>query len=184
MDDGERTGLLAGMEAGEGAEKGMDGVFPVKAEGQTIVVDIKVDVLAHDGLVHFLGVGLYEVGEGGVVCECVLEAFANEAVDFGGEGGLIVAEDDAAEGDGGTGFFLPEFTQVEQFGQAFLLVGEPVLVDDHAAVDFAGEHGVLDAGKDHELLVAGCREGERKEQVCRGPFAGDSDSGGVDFGQG
>ena len=184
MDDGERSGLLVGMEAAEGAKQGMDGVFPVKAEGQAMVVDIEVDVLAHDGLVHFPGVGLYEVGEGGVVGECVFEAFANEAVDFGGEGGLIVAEDDTAEGDGCTGFFLPEFTQVEKFGQAFFLVGEPVLVDDHATVDFAGEHSVLDLGKDHELLVAGCREGEGKEQVCRGPFAGDGCFCGVDIGQG
>ena len=65
MNDRKGLGLFAGMQAGIGAEEGMDGIFSVRAEGEAIVVDIEVDVLAHDGLVHFLGVDFYKSGRAG-----------------------------------------------------------------------------------------------------------------------
>ena len=77
-------------------------------------------------------------GEGAIAGECGCRV---------GEGGQVAAENDSAQRDGCAGFFFPEFAQVKEFCQAFLPVGEPVFVDDHAAVDLAGEYGVFDRRK-------------------------------------
>jgi hypothetical protein len=87
VNDGEGSGIFAGVESGEGAKEGPDGVLAGLPEGEAIVVDIEVDVLAHDGLVHFAGVDLYVVGECRVVGESIFEAFADQAIYFGGERG-------------------------------------------------------------------------------------------------
>src|ERR1700742_2473098 len=132
------------MEPGKGLQKDIEGVFAVGPQGKTVVVNIEVDMLAHNRFVHFPGVVFYVVREGGVMREGIFEAFADEAVDPGGKCGVrdVAAEDDAAEGDGCPCLFLPEFAQVEDLYQAFLLIGETVLMDDHAAVDRSGEDGV------------------------------------------
>jgi len=137
MDDGEGLCWFAGMEPGEGAEEGMDGALTIVAESEAIVVDVEVDVPAHNGLVHFPGVDLYIVGEIGVVGKSMFEAFADEAIHFGGQVGLVAAEDDTAQRDRGAGLLFPVFAEVEEFSQALLPVSEPVFVDDHTAVDFS-----------------------------------------------
>ena len=124
VNDRKRFGLFfAGVKAGVGVKERTDGIFSVRSEAEAIIIDIEVDMLAHDGLVHFLGVDFYIVGEVGVVRESVLEALADEPVDFGGEvfrrrgdlagecgcrvgeGGQVAAENDSTQRDGCAGLF-------------------------------------------------------------------------------
>ena len=87
MNDGEGSGIFAGVESGEGEQEGPDGVLAVRTEGEAIVIDVEVDVLAHDGLVHLPGVDLYKFREGWVVGKGIFEAFADEAIYFDSKGG-------------------------------------------------------------------------------------------------
>jgi len=173
------------VDAAIGGEQGLNGFSAFVTQGEGIVVDIEVDVLAHDGDVHLLGVFLYIVGEAGIVCESVFEAAADKRIYFYGKGGVeVFAEDDAAQGDRGTGLFFPEFSEVYQFSQSFLPVGETIFMDDHAAVYPTGEDGVFDPGEYHELFPGGLGEGEGEEEVCGSLLPGDGDGAAVDGGKG
>ena len=172
VDDGEGLGLCVGVELGVGPQEGIDSHFAICTQREAVLIDIEVDMLTHDGLVHFLGMGFNIGRKKRVVGEREFEAFSDELVDPGRKG-PVTAECNSAQRDGRTCFILPEFAEVEEAGQAFLGVREAVLVNDHAAVHLAAEHGLFYPGEDHESFVTGVWEREGEEQVRRGPFAGD-----------
>src|ERR1700738_31514 len=106
-------------------------------------------MLPHDLLIHFLGALSYIIRESRVMAESIFQAFADKAVYLLLQGRVFfLPQYDTAQWDRAACSRLPEFSQVHQFHQAFLLVSETVFMNDDPAIHLSGQYSFFDTGED------------------------------------
>ena len=130
-------------------------------------------MLVHHLFAHLLRVRAHVRETGVGVRHRELDAAPENAVDAADHiRRKLAAGDDPAERNRKPGLLLPVLAEVEDLVQALRRVGKAVLVDDHARVGGAGQHGAFDVGEDHLRLVRGRRKREPEEEVRGRVLAG------------
>src|SRR5204863_3500760 len=85
-------------------------------------------------------------------------------------------DDNPAQWNGSTRALLPELSKIDDLLQPLLLVGETILVNDRARVEFVAQKRALDVGEHQCGLVARLRKRETEEKIRRRQPAGNRNS--------
>src|SRR5690606_25835862 len=149
----------------------LDSRLALRAEVQGEGVDVQVDMVFHDLLVHLLGIAA-DVGHDTVgMPEGEIDASVQDPVDPANQ---VVTQPtggkDAPERDRQSGLGLPGLAEVGDPDQALRRAGEAVFVGDDTRGDLCLQHEIFDDVRETDIfppllpLITICR------QVSSGPF--------------
>src|SRR5690606_5986685 len=103
----------------------------VGSQRHRIAIDIKVDMLEHDGFFHLLGMRSDKVYSRAGISQGEFNAFAQEPIEFDfdrfGEASL---HDNPTQGYGTAGSLFPVVTEIDDFVQALFAVSKAVFMND------------------------------------------------------
>lgn len=137
---------------------------------------------SHDRIVHFLGISADIRHDTVRVIKGKGDAPAKHPTDPVNQvRGEPTSGKDATEGNRQAGLRFPRFAEVGDLNETLFGVGKPILMDDHARINFSAKDEILDLVKDAKSLAGRTGKISLKQQVCGCPPTRKGNGSGNDF---